>query len=532
MTVVAILFVVVGLAILLTSVRPCKTICSLSGELGWRLLFLLIAFFCTSYALYAVYLIHLMHTTMVELGLALILFLGSIFVLLVINLSLRSIKREIQQTDIEKYQANHDSLTQLKNRSACLREIETRVKAAQPFALLLIDLNNFKEINDALGHAMGDKLLRELAQRLEQALLPENLLYRIGGDEFVLITTQSDVSGIYSQNNALVSALHHAINIDGYELYVQYSAGASQFIGARHNTADLLKEADIAMYQAKQTRQSLVIFSEELGGDSKRELQTIQALQNGLAKGELQLYYQPVYECVKGDIVALEALLRWPQRDGTMLAAEQFINLAMRAGILRQITPWVLARVHQDLPKLLEIQPEIKVHVNLSSYDLQSNKIVHHLAEHQSQEGTFARHVVLEIADNLLSASQQCEELLATLCELGYSVSIDNFAAGSGGLRHLLGRNLNAIKIDPSTFARISEAQKEQLLSLCTILASQVGVELVAKGIEKQEQITQLQKLGIHQMQGFHICEPMPLTSCLKWLSSQHVVKSALKQSK
>lgn len=532
MTIIAVVIVVLALAILFSTLKASAQICRLSREFGWKILFGLIIGFCCSYTIFAFYLLQQMEVNAVELGLSLILFFGSLFVLLVIQLSVRSLKREQQQTEQQKLLAEQDNLTGLSNRASCLKQIDRRLLQCRPFALLLIDLNNFKEINDALGHSVGDKLLKELSQRLLQSLLPNNQLFRIGGDEFVLLCDQIDSSSIYSQNNVFVSTLHHPFHVEGYELYLTYSAGSSQYSGNSVTSYDLLKEADIAMYHAKHTRQSLVIFSDDLGGEAKRVLHTLQRLQQALARNDLLLHYQPVYDLISSEIVAVEALLRWPQEDGTVLAADQFIKLALRAGILRQITPWVLAKVHQDLPKLIELRPSIRVHINLSAFDLQSNKIVHHLAEHQSKEGTFARHVVLEISDHLMIAYPESEEIIRTLNDLGYQVNIDDFAASGGGIRHLLNRGLSAIKIDPSAFTSVPEPERSKLIELCKTLSSQLGIKLVAKGIEREEQVEHLKTIGFTQMQGFHICEPMSLHNCLNWMNSQYVVSKALRANK
>lgn len=532
MTIVAVVSVVLALAILFSTLKASMLICKLSTEFGWKILFGLIIGFCCSYAVFALYLVQKMEVNAVELGLSFILFFGSLFVTLVTQLSLRSLKREKQQTEQHKLTAEQDNLTGLFNRASCLKQIDKRLQGRKPFALLLIDLNNFKEINDALGHSVGDKLLKELSQRLAQSLLPNNQLFRIGGDEFVLLCDQTDSSSIYSQNNVFVSTLHHPFLVEGYELYLTYSAGSSQYSGNNSTSYDLLKEADIAMYHAKHTRQSLVIFSEELGGEAKRELHTLQRLQQALAKNDLLLHYQPVYDFTSGEIVAVEALLRWPQEDGTLLAADQFIRLALSAGILRQITPWVLAKVHQDLPKLTELRPNIRVHLNLSAFDLQSNKIVHHLAEHQSKEGTFARHVVLEISDHLMIAYPESEEVIKTLNELGYRVNIDDFGASGGGVRHLISRGLSAIKIDPSAFTSLPEPERSKLIELCKTLSSQLDIKLVAKGVEREDQVEHFRGIGFTQVQGFHIGEPMSLHNCLNWLSSQHVVSKAIRSNR
>ncbi|CCQ12264.1 diguanylate cyclase/phosphodiesterase (GGDEF & EAL domains) with PAS/PAC sensor(s) [Pseudoalteromonas luteoviolacea B = ATCC 29581] len=532
MAVIAVLLVVVGLAALISTLRSALHICSLSSEWGWRVLFGLILGFCASYGAFALHLVFAMHTTLVEFALSAILFFGGLFVLLVIKLSKRSLKREKQQTAVEKQLAEQDSLTNLPNRASFLKQVKHRLDSSEPFAILLIDLNNFKEINDALGHFVGDQLLQQLAQRLTQALLPQNKLYRIGGDEFVLFSMHPDSELLYAQNNALVSTLHSPFTVEDYDLYVTYSAGASQFLGEKRSSTDLLKEADIAMYRAKQTQQSLVIFSEDLGGAAKRELETLQRMQHALTKNEFVLHYQPIHDYHSGQIVALEALLRWPQADGTIMPAELFMKSAMRSGVLRQITPWVLRRIHSELPTLLEAQPSLKIHVNLCAYDLQSNKIVHHLAEHQTADRTFSRHVVLEIADGILINQPQSEELVKTLHELGYQINIDDFATGNGGIRHLVGEGLSSIKLDPIVFKEMSESDKTKLLELSALLAKSLNVKLVAKGIEKQEQVELFNALGVDLMQGFHICEPMSLNNCVSWLESQSVVNRAIRASR
>ncbi|MEQ2355299.1 putative bifunctional diguanylate cyclase/phosphodiesterase [Pseudoalteromonas piscicida] len=512
---------------------PAFKICRLTSSVGWRVLLILMALFELGYLSFAYFLYDHNSASFIEQGLSLILFLGSIFVFVVNCLSLTSLQELNEIATQAKYNAEHDFLTDLENRQRCIDAINERKHQQLDFSVILVDLNNFKQINDAKGHFFGDKLLVELAYKMRAALLPRSKLYRMGGDEFIILMDVTDVNCIYSQNNALLSELKSGIEIEELQLDVTYSAGASLWTKSRQlDVFDLLKQADIAMYSAKHSRQSIVIFDEELHEGIEAEFQLLANLKVALARGELTLYYQPIVCSQSGDIHGVEALLRWPQSDGTMIMPDQFIELAERNNLIRQLSAFVINRVFQDLAILIEIDDKLVVHINLSCQDFAEQNLINTLAMLLDTHRVDPTHIVFELTEStVMEEVEKARSLIETLIDMGFAVSIDDFGTGFSSFSILKELPISQIKIDGS-FVRLShESEKDQaIVETSMFLARKLNCSIVAEGVESDACLQYLYSLDCPYIQGFQICEPLSLSECVKWINSQNMVRGAMKR--
>lgn len=494
---------------------------------------MLIVFFIVGYATFSAYLSQQSQITLVHLGVSLILFFGAVFVIIIINMTKDSLKELAQLVDKERFNAQHDFLTKLENRQQCMSKVNELLNTTHSFSVMLIDLNNFKQMNDAIGHLFGDKILVALADKFRCALLPNNFLYRMGGDEFIIVIEGFSESDVYAQNNALLSELHTSLIIDELSVDIHYSAGVSIYDTRQGGEAiDLLKQADIAMYHAKRTKQSLVIFDELYHKDSDREFHLISRLKAALSGGELAVYYQPIVSAKTGETHGAEALLRWPQADGTVIMPESFITLAENNNMIRQVSLFVINRVFQDLPQLLHIEPNLIIHINLSSQDLMGKDLINLLAAQLNHVPDQAKHIMFELTENMMMTDiEQAHELIEILIEMGFSVSIDDFGTGFSSFSLLKELSIAQIKIDRSFIDEcISNDKDKVIVETAVFLAKRLGCSIVAEGVDSDAVIDYLNHLECDYFQGFKISEALPLGACLKWIESSGMVKTALRK--
>ncbi|WP_171044413.1 putative bifunctional diguanylate cyclase/phosphodiesterase [Pseudoalteromonas citrea] len=533
MNVLALVLVLLGALGLCVSLKPAIKVCQISPRLGWRVLLVLILFFVIGYVAFATYLLDKNAENILDLGVSLILFFGAVFVIIINNMSKDSLVELAQIVEKERFNAHHDFLTQLENRQQCMAKISALQNSNTDFSVMLIDLNNFKQMNDAIGHLFGDKILIHLAERFSRALLPHNSLYRMGGDEFIIVINGNRESDIYGQNNALLSELHTPLVVDELSVDIHYSAGTSIYNCEEPKDAiDLLKQADIAMYSAKRTKQSLVIFDEYLHQDSDEEFHLISRLKTALNGGELTVYYQPIVCAQSGEIHGAEALLRWPQKDGSVIMPESFIGIAENNNMIRQVSLFVINRVFQDLPRLLQADPSLIVHVNLSSQDFLGKDLIKLLASHVNNAQVDARHVMFELTESMMMTDLvQAHDLVETLIEMGFSVSIDDFGTGFSSFSLLKELSIAQIKIDRSFIDECISNEKDQVIvETAVFLAKRLGCSVVAEGVDSDGVIEYLNSLNCDYFQGFKISEALPLTACINWIESSGMVKTALRK--
>lgn len=427
------------------------------------------------------------------------------------------------QVTEKEYEARHDPLTGLGNRAMLFQTGASVVKPDNLCALLLIDLDGFKGINDTLGHIAGDKVLVEVSRRLQTVTRKSDLVIRLGGDEFAILAdnlkSEEDVHSITAK---ISGAIARPIDMDGINLTVEGSIGVSLNPQDATSIEDLYRTADIAMYQAKKSGANYQMYTFALESTNTETLQLATDLREALRKQELELYYQPQILAQTGEVVGMEALVRWnhPGYDRP-LTPDKFIYLAEQSARIRQFTLYIIDHALRDRALMRDHLPHASISVNLSGKNLRDQSFPVKVAELLEKNGIPARELVLEIVetsspDELAAAGPVLEELSA----LGCQISMDDFMTGYSTINALSSiRTLNEIKIDKSFVEKILESNFHYLTVEWIIdIAREKGCRVVAEGVETHDLLNELKKLRCDMAQGYLIARPMPFSDLSDWI--------------
>ncbi|AMD46421.1 hypothetical protein BTL50_07300 [Bordetella holmesii] len=422
--------------------------------------------------------------------------------------------------------ALHDALTQLPNRALLderLIQAIARAKAARGhLAVLFIDLDGFKAVNDAYGHQSGDSLLRQLARRIEnEALRPGDLVARLGGDEFIVVADMIAPTDAANLAEKLIETLSREAEVDGNTLSVTASVGISIYPDDGEDGRTLLTHADAAMYHAKRLGRDprYSYFEPAMNENAREQLQLLQDLRQAQARGELVLYYQPKFVAPSGPVVGAEALLRWNHPKRGLISPGEFIPIAERTGLIFSIGEWVLdeacrqMRIWRDLG-----HSNWTVAVNLSAMQFSQAGLVETIRD------TLARHLLpascLAIEITETTAMHDAEASLAVLRELadlGISISIDDFGTGYSSLLYLKRLPASELKIDRGFISQLEHDQEDAaIVSAIIALGQRLNLRIVAEGVETQAQQQFLTELGCDSLQGFLLGKPLPPQDFLK----------------
>ena len=431
--------------------------------------------------------------------------------------------------------ALHDALTDLPNRALFSDRLERTIAAAHrasdSFSVLYLDLDRFKEVNDAFGHGAGDALLRELAKRLATRLGGSDTLARFGGDEFAILLPQArTVADALSVGEILQAVLHRPYDLDRRAVYVEASLGAVVY-PADGETADaLLRHADIAMYQAKRTGKGLVAYSVEQDPQSQKRLDLMSDLRHAIERDELFLNFQPQVRLADsaccGDV---EALVRWRHPTRGIVPPSDFIPLAEESGFINELTRWVLSEALRKVAELGRMGREMRVAVNLSARNLQlpglADLVTRDLAEFGLPPGV----LTLEITETaVMLDAQRGLETLAKLAAVGVRLSIDDFGTGYSSLANLRRLPVNELKIDRSFVAdMVTNPSSGAIVRSIVQLGHSMGLSVVAEGIEDAATLAALRADGCDLAQGYHMARPMAFDALLRWMDATGPVLSA-----
>lgn len=416
--------------------------------------------------------------------------------------------------------ARHDALTGLPNRSWLQEQLKSALAMAQRsggiMALLFIDLDRFKKINDSLGHHVGDGALIEVARRLTEALRSSDLVARLGGDEFVVLLPQvahaSDVEDVAAK---LVERLRLPLQVGPHELRVTPSIGVAVYPQHGHDAETLMRHADQAMYRVKtQGRNAWGTFTAELDRSGAEALRLENDLYHALPRGELLLHYQPQFDCASGRLSGAEALVRW-RRGGSdkLVSPAEFIPIAEETGLIVEIGEWVLIQACRQAQDWRErLGSGFRIGVNLSARQLDQVGVVDMVARALAQTGLPASALELEITESVIvRESLRAAATLARLRTLGVKIAIDDFGVGYSSFAYLRELPVDRFKVDRSFLTAVPQSEADCRLAAALIaMAHRLEVGIVAEGVETAEQLAFLSQHGCDVAQGYHLGRPVP----------------------
>jgi diguanylate cyclase (GGDEF)-like protein/PAS domain S-box-containing protein len=423
-----------------------------------------------------------------------------------------------------EHQALYDPLTGLANRALCLDRIRQAIASSKrhqrPFALLLMDLNRFKEINDTLGHHCGDQVLVEVGERLRRTLRASDTVARLGGDEFALLLLNVQTDAVFQTTAKLLRSLEQPFFIENQAVNIEASIGVALYPEHGCDADTLLRHADVAMYAAKRAGVSSTLYSATHEVHDPADLALMAELRQAIERGELFLRYQPKIDCRRGEIAGVEALVGWnhPYR-GTLLP-DRFLPLAEHTGLIHPLSRWVLNAALYQVHLWQEAGLDIPVAINMSARNLIDAQLPALVADTLAAYGLEPRSLEIEITEtSIMSSCGQAVENLMKLRELGVRVAIDDFGTGFSSLTHLRRVPIDALKIDKSFVIDMSKNEDDAAIVRTTIdLAHNLRLQVVAEGVEDQASLDSLTSLGCDIVQGYHVCRPVLPMALGKWL--------------
>jgi len=429
-----------------------------------------------------------------------------------------SIERKRYQVQLE-HQANYDSLTGLPNRTLLHDRLKQAVYAQRTprnIAVVFMDLDHFKFVNDSLGHSIGDKLLKAMGERLRAALREGDTVGRVGGDEFVLILAdQNNEEVIFRAMQRITAKVAEPILIEGQELYVTCSAGISLYPQDGPDVDTLLKNADAAMYRAKEHgRSNFQFFTTEMNERVNERLALEGALRRALERQELLLHYQQKVDLRSGAIIGAEALVRWMHPEWGLVRPARFISLAEETGLIVPLGEWVLREACRQARAWLDqgLEPGV-VSVNLSARQFRQQDLVRMVSRILEETGLDPAHLEMELTESMVM--HNVESAIATLQglkSLGLRLSVDDFGTGYSSLSYLKDLPIDALKIDRSFVRDIgggAEAGEGVLAQAIISLGHNLHLKVVAEGVETDAQVRFLKRHGCDEVQGFLYGEPV-----------------------
>jgi diguanylate cyclase (GGDEF)-like protein len=443
--------------------------------------------------------------------------------LVVENAVLRAVERlRLKQLADE---AHHDPLTGLPNRRRFIEELEKAVYdgAGRTCAVLMVDLDRFKEINDSFGHSVGDDLLCLVGPRLGRVLQPGDLLARMGGDEFAVLLPDADHARALEVAHRLGTALRDEFVLDGMPLHIDASIGIALCPDHGRDRSLLLARADTAMYAAKRDRRGFELWEPDGTQDSRDRLETLEQLRSALDTEELVPYYQPKLDLRTGAVIGVEALVRWQHPTRGLLTPDVFLPLAEQAGLMRRLALRVLERSLTDLRGWRAAGHDLSVAVNLSVSNLQDIALPDQVAMLLYSLEVPARALTLEITEDVLMAdAARARQVLDGLRRLGVQLSIDDYGTGYSSLAYLRALPVHELKLDRSFVRNLTSDPRAAAIVRSTLqLSRDLGMTMVVEGVEDADALAALCEWNCDIAQGFHVARPMPAGDFLPWLSAR-----------
>ncbi len=431
--------------------------------------------------------------------------------------------------------ALYDRLTSLPNRSLLTDRIRHALaqwkRKRAPFAVAVVDLDRFKMINDTLGHAAGDEVLRDVARRLRAAVRDTDTVARLGGDEFVLLLDGGpDVAREVTQRivDAMKAPLHHLDQLVDIDL----SIGVALCPTHGEDELTLLRHADTAMYRAKRRGTGVVFFDGNAGEVRRSYLSMLGEMRAALEGGQFVLEYQPKLDLHSGLIVGLEGLVRWNHPTRGRVPPGEFIKFAEQTGFMREITRWVVAEGARFAGELSAKRLDLRVAVNVSAHDIENPDFSGLIAETLRVQRIEPRRLCLEITESgVVSETRNALNNLREIAEQGVRLSVDDFGTGYATLTQLQQLPVNELKIDRSFVSGMNQNRGGHTIVRSTIdLGKQLGLTVVAEGVETVEELRALAAMGCDEVQGYYLAKPMPASEVTAWVEMRHALYASSRE--
>lgn len=390
-------------------------------------------------------------------------------------------------------------------------------------ALLVLDLDRFKEVNDALGHSLGDRLLVEVSRRLRSVLRENDTIARLGGDEFAVVVANDQPSADIVVVEKLLATFSQPVALDGLLLTVAASVGIARFPADGDDPERLLRCADVAMYQSKRNRLPWVRYAVENDPSDPARLEMLSDLRAAIGTSQLELHYQPKVNLMTDEVIGAEALLRWTHPTKGPIAPDTFISIAEQTGVIAPLTDDVLRKAARQLREWLTDGRDFSVSVNISAANLTEGEFVQRVRRIVTEEDAPAEFMVLELTESaVMSDHRRGLEVLHELSAIGFRLSIDDFGTGYSSLSYLQRLPVDELKIDRSFVKTLVDDQVNRSIVRSTVdLGHNLGLSVVAEGVEDEATQRTLAELGCDAAQGYYLSRPLPAPAFIAWLDNR-----------
>jgi diguanylate cyclase len=411
-----------------------------------------------------------------------------------------------------------DDLTGLPNRRALLARVQAESTLDTPMALLLLDLDGFKDVNDTLGHVAGDHVLRLIARRLRREVNHEAMVARLGGDEFAITLQTADQASAMRAADWVRDVVAEPVEVQGHTFIMGASVGVA-ISSSADTRADLLRRADIAMYQAKTTRAGSLMYDPDRDEFTTERLKTAEYLRVGVPGGQLRAWYQPQVDATSHELTGLEALVRWEHPELGILAPAAFLNIARQTGLMPLLTETVVELVLNDATKWLRLGISAQVSFNIAPPELLNVSLLERLLARIDAAKLPPDTLILEVTeDSLLADPERARRALHEIRQHDVQVSIDDYGTGFSSLSYLRDLPVHELKLDRSFISAVRTDPRSRIIVASTNqMAQGLGLRTVAEGVEDAQIAETVGELGINVLQGYHIARPMPADEVPAW---------------
>ncbi len=449
------------------------------------------------------------------------------------GLMARKIRQSLRQVEDSQQEiqtlAYYDTLTGLENRRLFYSNLEQSLSSVKRYrehvALILLDLDRFKHINDSLGHEAGDLLLEAVSQRLRKTLRLDDHLARLGGDEFAILARHTRASGAVLAQRIL-AALAEPVMLNAHEVRISVSIGIVIIGEDSDNVSDLMRQVDLALYQAKEKgRGNYQFFSRQLQNDADQKMHLIAEIRAAMHLDQFELYYQPKYRIQDGSMIGAEALIRWQHPDKGFISPADFIPAAEECGLIIPLGEWILTQAYRDAQRLAKLDASLSIAINLSAKQFEDPDLLQKILAIRGSQNQAAPKIELEVTESLLLKDIHSSiRLLGELQAAGFQIAIDDFGTGFSSMSYLKNLPVDTLKIDRCFIIELPENDKDAAIVESVInLAHRLGLEVVAEGIETEQQLEYLKACQCDIAQGYLLGKPQPLNLLLSRLEAENV---------